>query len=148
MGSPPDEEDEQEETRPCNNSENEQTHLTLPPTQQAHNQSERSRTLSLNIEISQADQTVTSIQERRSSLPPGVIENGHISSLCGQILRVIGDEQYSMATGRHLRCMGDQLCYSYFVRNMLRRSAEFQRPTSSMTGSHSSPNLSQHKNKK
>jgi hypothetical protein len=42
-------------------------------------------------------------QERRSSLPIGLLENGQINSLCEQILRYMGDEQYSLACGRHLR---------------------------------------------
>jgi hypothetical protein len=44
-------------------------------------------------------------QERRSSLPIGLLENGQINSLCGKILRYMGDEQYSLACGRHLRGM-------------------------------------------
>ena len=85
-------------------------------------------------------------QERRSSLPIGLLENGQINSLCGQILRYMGDEQYSLACGRHLRGMGDQLCYNYFVRNLFRRSGEFQRQnTNTLTESLSTPNLNNFK---
>ncbi|CAC5401282.1 unnamed protein product [Mytilus coruscus] len=86
-------------------------------------------------------------QERRSSLPPGLLESGEINSLCGQMLRYMGDEQYSMACGRHLRCMGDQLCYNYFIRNVIRSSGEFQHQNQNshaLTNSHSTPNLSKH----
>lgn len=87
-------------------------------------------------------------QERRASLPAGVIERGHVNSICGQILRYIGDEQYSMACGRHLRSMGDQLCYNYYIRNMVRRSEEFhQNNEQHLNGSHSSPNLNQNGDK-
>ncbi|XP_063433868.1 uncharacterized protein LOC134715556 [Mytilus trossulus] len=86
-------------------------------------------------------------QARRSSLPPGLLESGEINSLCGQMLRYMGDEQYSMACSRHLRCMGDQLCYNYFIRNVIRSSGEFQHQNQNshaLTNSNSTPNLSKH----
>ncbi|CAG2233842.1 unnamed protein product [Mytilus edulis] len=91
------------------------------------------------------NQNPISNQERRSSLPPGLLESGEINSLCGQMLRYMGDEQYSMACGRHLRCMGDQLCYNYFIRNVIRSSGEFQHQNQNshaLTNSNSTPNLS------
>lgn len=45
-----------------------------------------------------------------------------VASLCGQILRVMGDEQVSHTCGRHLRCMGDHLYHNYTLHKLLPES--------------------------
>ena len=142
MGYPASDDEEQEETvtPPANDTDTVLTNGSNSSTLPTENNRPRSAsTRDENVHIFNS-------QERRSSLPPGVLERGHITSICGQILRYIGDEQYSLACGRHLRSMGDQLCYNYFIRNMVRRSGEFQHHSSSdqhLNGSHSTPNLNQ-----
>jgi hypothetical protein len=83
--------------------------------------------------------------ERRGSVPTGLVEqhpNPHTHLLCGQILRVMGDEHYSKGLGQHLRYMGDEMCYSYFIRN---RYYAVQTNRSQLTNSHSLPDLRRHK---
>ena len=41
------------------------------------------------------------------------------TSICGKILRIMGDEQTSRACGRHLRCMGDEIFCRYAIRRSL-----------------------------
>lgn len=83
--------------------------------------------------------------ERRGSVPTGLVEhhlNPQTHSLCGQILRVMGDEHYSKGLGQHLRYMGDEMCYSYHIRNSYYSA---QRNSSNLTNSHSLPDLRRHK---
>ena len=64
--------------------------------------------------------------ERRGSVPTGLVEhhlNPQAHSLCGQILRV----------------MGDEMCYSYYLRN--RYYSSQQNGSTGLTSSHSLPDL-------
>lgn len=80
--------------------------------------------------------------ERRGSVPTGLVEhhlNPQEHSICGQILRVMGDEHYSKGLGKHLRYMGDEMCYSYYLRN--RYYSSQQNSSTGLTSSHSLPDL-------
>ncbi|KAL5004546.1 hypothetical protein ScPMuIL_018002 [Solemya velum] len=46
-----------------------------------------------------------------------------VASLCGQMLRVMGDEQVSHTCGRHLRCMGDHLYHHYTLHKLLPKTS-------------------------
>lgn len=43
----------------------------------------------------------------------------HCTSVCGKILRLMGDEQTSRTYGRHLRNMGDEIFCRYAIRRSL-----------------------------
>lgn len=43
----------------------------------------------------------------------------HCTSICGRILRIMGDEQTSRTYGRHLRNMGDEIFCRYAIRRSL-----------------------------
>jgi len=76
---------------------------------------------------------------RRNSLPPGFPDNANVQRLCGQILRVIGDDHFSKTCGRHLRCMGDEISSFYWVRQQMLKKQNEQPQT--MSNSRSLPDL-------
>lgn len=45
--------------------------------------------------------------------------NKQCTSICGRILRIMGDEQTSRTYGRHLRSMGDEIFCRYSIRRSL-----------------------------
>ncbi|XP_061164886.1 uncharacterized protein LOC133173833 [Saccostrea echinata] len=137
-------EDDQEETQrtlphPSNNPRIEVTRAESTDRTQSDNEED----IDDSMRISQ--QRV----ERRGSVPTGLVEhhlNPQSHSICGQILRVMGDEHYSKGLGKHLRYMGDEMCYSYYLRNAYYNST--RENSSTLTNSHSLPDLRRQKHDK
>ncbi|OWF35264.1 hypothetical protein KP79_PYT15004 [Mizuhopecten yessoensis] len=82
----------------------------------------------------------THVDNRRNSLPPGILEHINVKSVCGQILRFMGDEHFSKTCGRHLRCMGDEISHLYWLKKTV-MGPQQNLPNREYTLSHNSHSL-------
>ena len=81
--------------------------------------SETRRSSNLDAESENSDSALDRLVTGNTHGSGHGVPDRQCTSICGKILRIMGDEQTSRTYGRHLRSMGDEIFCRYAIRRSL-----------------------------